>query len=76
MPMRYMPSCIWTPLWAANAVTSIRRTRSPAASGRMLLPIVVIDRFISQTAIVRIEEARLMVIPGGAREPYFCAATY
>jgi hypothetical protein len=31
----------------------------------MPLPIVVMDRFISQVAIVRIEEIRLMVIPEG-----------
>lgn len=71
-----MPSCMWTPLSAANTVTRTRRTSSPTASGRTFLPIVVIDRFISQTAIVRMEEARLMVIPGGVREAYLCAATY
>jgi hypothetical protein len=49
---------------------------SPAASGRTPLPIVVIDRFISQTAIVRMEEARLMVIPGSLRGAYLCGATY
>jgi hypothetical protein len=31
----------------------------------MPLPIVVMDRFISHVAIVRIEEIRLMVIPEG-----------
>ncbi|OQC68537.1 MAG: hypothetical protein BWX50_01214 [Euryarchaeota archaeon ADurb.Bin009] len=71
-----MPSCIWMPLSAANAVTRTRRTSSPAASGRTPLPIVVIDRFISQTAIVRMEEARLMVIPGSLRGAYLCGATY
>jgi hypothetical protein len=64
-PIRYIPSCRWRPLSAANAVTSTRRRRSPTAIGRMPLPIVVMDRFISQVAIVRIEEIRLMVIPEG-----------
>jgi len=37
---------------------------------------VVIDRFNSQVAIVRMEEARLMVITKGVGELYLCAATY
>ena len=62
-PMRYIPSCIWMPLWAANEVTSTRRTSSPTARGRTCLPIMVTDRFISQAAIVRIEESMRMTTP-------------